>query len=258
MCAWVYGVGSGIGFWEGEIVGGVGFAMLLLYNTLLLNDYNAVGGGTGNKVVNNNSNTTTNTVVNKLVNGNGKTTVKTTMNTTMNANTNITVKRGVSGGTTRTTGVRNTRIRRMASTGNLPTIGMSFTTNVLFNFGSTTLDGRTGTSLHRLTRVLGRSPAASVTVVNRASGINACRTGVGISGGHTCTMRGCLRSYNMSPTRFGGIRNIKCGRCSRDLSTSRGQHMRMCVCTDRRVVGGTRTGGWYTGIVGIPVYWLTC
>lgn len=165
MDRWCVGVGV--------VVGGAGVVTLLLDTALMFDKYNGVGGATGNNLVNNNNNTTLKTVVNKVTKRNGNTTVNTTMNTTMNANTNILVKGGVSGTTRRTTRVRKTRMRRMASGGNLRTMGIAFSSNVLFGAKGTTLDTRTGSTLDGFTGgMLGRGESVSMSVCKCASGRN--------------------------------------------------------------------------------------
>lgn len=161
-----------LGSWGQGGVGGVGSVTVLLDTYLMFDKYN-VAGATGNKVVNTKDKTTLKTLVKNVTNRKGKTTVKTTMNTTMNANTNMLVNGGVSGTTTRTRRVRNTRMRRMASGGKLRTMGIAFSSNVLFGADDTALDAPTGSTLDGFTGgILGRGGSVSITVCKCASGAN--------------------------------------------------------------------------------------
>ncbi len=159
-----------------EAVGNLGLDTLFLDMDVLVDDYNnSVGGANGNSLVNNNDNTTVKALVKALTTkgGKGKTNVNTTMNMTMNANINTVVNGEVSGTGTGTRRVRGTRIRAMASSGNLRTIGMAFSSNVLFGADDSALDDSTATSLTGFTdAMLGIGGSVSITVGKCASGRN--------------------------------------------------------------------------------------
>lgn len=162
-----------MGGWGVGVVGGVGFVILFVDVAVVFDKYTDVGGANGNTTVNNNSNTTLNTVLNNIVNGNGNTTVNTTVNATMNTKANTLVNGGVSGTTTRTGRVRNTRMRRVASGGKLRTIGIAFSSKVLFAANGTGLDTTTGSTLDGFTGgILGRGESVSMSVCKCASGRN--------------------------------------------------------------------------------------
>lgn len=181
--------------------------------------------------------------------------MNTTVNTTINNATNGLVKGRVSGMGTRTRAIGGTRISAIASTGNLATIGMAFSSNVLFRAGGCTLGTDTGGSLTRFTRILGGGTSYRMTVRNCASTANGSNVGLPLDRGHTGTISACLGSYNISGDRVGDMRNLNSTGPIIGAATTytRGHHMRICVCTDRTVIGTTGGNALGWGQVEFPV-----